>query len=83
MACDCIRELKEDIIKSGKYGDDIALDNVALIFNPAKGTMTNRWPSLVVKYYEKKKDGTPRKNPSRVNIIPTYCPSCGTKYEEE
>ena len=78
MACECIKKTLEMV--RDKYDDPDGEFNTTAMLNFKTGKASTTWPCIVFSYRRKKKDGNYMKNKERINIIPTFCPSCGIKY---
>lgn len=74
--CNCIREINKKIKEQTK--DDMAFIESVFFINTLSEV-----PKISFRYNARKKDGTKRKNKTEQNIIPTFCPFCGVKYEAE
>lgn len=78
MLCNCIEDTEKLIIE--KTGDPEAYMHVYY----ALGEKTTIKPAgMHLFYHEKKKDGTFKQSESKIAIVPTFCPFCGKKYEED
>lgn len=78
--CECLTKSIENLRK--KYDDPEGEFNTTGSINFKTGKARTSWPYLKFSYRRKKKDGNYMKNREYVNIIPNYCPICGTEYEK-
>lgn len=79
MSCDCIDKVGEAIEKKqGEY----EFTNLAISINFQTGKEKVRPPCIEYNYHPKKIDGTPSKKIIKGYIGYSYCPICGTKYED-
>ena len=75
--CNCIETMEKLI--SEKTGDPDAYLGVS--YNPLD--LSEKPTGMYAMYREKKKDGTFKERETRIGIVPTYCPFCGKKYDDE
>jgi len=76
--CDCVSVVNEALKKD--YEDDQAEINVGFSFS--NNSLVVKPCGLAMQYHKKKKDGTYSDKKTTVSITPTFCPFCGTKYDE-
>ena len=74
--CHCIREINKKIKEQTK--DDMAFIESVFLINTLSEV-----PKISFRYNERKKDGTKSKKKTEQNLIPTFCPFCGVKYEAD
>ena len=80
MACDCINDIQNKLRES--LGDPEASIDVGFLLNRRTNQMMLVPAGLVLKTRRTKKDGTLMSGKTTVPLTPSFCPFCGTRYED-
>lgn len=80
MSCKCLKELAE-MLKDLNQTDTIEFTNLMMQFKFTGGSQVALEP-LRYRYHRKKKDGSVSKKWFSGSVFFSYCPFCGTKYED-
>lgn len=76
MNCDCIEKITNKMKENGY--PEARIKNQGFIFSTGEMTLNTVW-----EYQEMKKDGTPKKSKSNINIIMSNCPFCGISTKKD